>query len=145
MKQFSLEIITPTGISFSTDLVEALTVPSKDGVLGILPDHVPLFAMLSEGEVKITRKNEDIFMAIGGGFIEVTKNKVKVLVTRAVDSEKINEREAIEAQKRAEDMLKQKPTGDAFLEAQTLYRRALIDLKVLRRRKYRQSGPSIPG
>ncbi len=134
MSTFTLEIVTPQKVSFSDNAVSYINVPGESGVLGILPHHTALFAKLTEGEVKIVKGNEETYLAIGGGFIEVNKNKVTILVTRAVHATEINERSVMEAQRRAEELLKQKPTGEAFAQAQEMYRRSLLDLKVLRRR-----------
>lgn len=134
MNTLNLEIITPSKFAYVDNNVLSLNVPAVDGYLGILPHHTALFAKLIEGEIKIVSGKEEIYMAIGGGFIEVNHNKVTVLVTRAVHAKEINEKEALEAQKRAEELLKAKPTGDALLEAQSLYRRSLVDLKLIRRR-----------
>lgn len=134
MNTLTLEIVTPERISYTDNNVTEVSVPGITGRLGILPFHTSLFSQLTEGEVKIIKGDEEIFLAIGGGFIEVNNNKVTILVTRAIHSTEINERDVLEAQKRAEELLKQKPTGDALHEAQEMYRRSLLDLKVLRRR-----------
>jgi len=134
MSTFLLEIITPERIAFS-DQVEMVSVPSSTGILGILPGHIPLFSRLVEGEIKITKKNEDYFLAIGSGFLEVTHEKVNILVTSAYHADEINEQEVLTAKKRAEELLTTKPTGEALLEAQSLFKRSTIALKVLNRRK----------
>lgn len=134
MNAFRLEIITPDRIAFG-DEIELVEVPSSSGVIGILHGHVPLFARLVEGEVKIKKKNDEFFLAIGGGFVEVTPDKVVVLVTAAYHAEEINEKEVLLAKKRAEEALFAKPTGTALFEARTLFRQSEIALKVLRRRK----------
>ncbi len=138
MNTLQLELITPERIAFQDSEVLSVTVPSKDGEMGILPHHTALLAQLTEGEMKIVKKGEELFLAIGGGFVEVKNNKVIILVTRAVHSDELNEKEVLEAQKRAQDVLKSKPGDDTFMEAQNLYRRSLIDMKVLRKRSKRR-------
>ena len=135
---FLLEIITPERIAYS-DQVEMVSAPSVSGRIGILPGHIPLFTRLVEGEVKISKQKDEVYLAIGGGFLEVTKEKVIVLVTSAYHSDELNEKEVIEAKERAEKALAEKPTGEALAEAQALFRRSLVSLKVLRRRKRHQS------
>lgn len=136
MQNISLEIITPEKIAYQADTVTSVNVPSSTGELGILPNHVSLFAKLTEGELKIkTQGNEEIFLSIGGGFLEVNKNKVTILVTRAVGASEINEKETLEAQERAQKILTEKPSGEDLAMAQAIYRRSLIDLKIIRRRK----------
>lgn len=134
-KNLSLEIITPEKIAFVDGAVKSVNVPSVDGYLGILPSHAPLFAQLTEGELKIEKEKDQFFLAIGGGFIQVNNDKVIILVTRALKESELSEKEAIAAQERAKELLKEKPKGQALYEAQTLYRRALVDLKLLKRRR----------
>ena len=141
MSSFLLEIITPERIAFS-DSVEMLTVPSSTGQIGILPRHIPLFTRLVEGELKILRKNEELYLAIGGGFLEVTHDKAVVLVTEAYNASEINEKEISEARKKAEEVLKSKPTGEALISAQTLFRRSVIALKLLKRKRGTHSLPN---
>lgn len=136
-----LTIITPFGVAFSDQAITSVNVPSTEGYLGILPHHTSLFAQLTEGELKITKGGEDIYLAIGGGFMEILNNKVTILVTRAIHADKLNEREILEAQQRAEQLLKEKPTGEVLAEAQSLYRRSLVDLKVIRRKMRGKSSP----
>ncbi len=141
MSSFLLEIITPERIAFS-DSVEMLTVPSSTGQIGILPRHIPLFTRLVEGELKILRKNEELYLAIGGGFLEVTHDKAVILVTEAYNASEINEKEILEARKKAEEVLKSKPTGEALNSAQTLFRRSVIALKLLKRKRGTHSLPN---
>lgn len=134
MSTFLLEIVTPQKVAFS-DQVTMVTAPSAAGMIGILAHHVPLFSKLIEGEVKIDKGNEEFYLAIGGGFLEVTPKKVILLVTSAYHADEINEKEVEEAKKRAEEALRAKPSGSAFLEAQSLYKRSIIALKVANRRR----------
>jgi len=134
MKKILLEIITPERIAFSSE-VDMINAPTSTGQIGILPGHVSLFTRLTEGEVKIIDNGKEIFLAIGGGFMEVSSDKTTILVTAAYKSEEINEKEVIMAKKKAEEALAAKPSGEALLEAQSLFRRSEIALKVLRRKK----------
>lgn len=134
MMQILLEIVTPDRIVFS-EAVDMVTCPSALGTIGILSRHIPLFAKLVEGELKIKKGSDEFFLSIGGGFIEVTKEKVMVLVTRAVKAQELNEQEILKARKQAEEALKAKPTIDEYKVAQQTLRQSLIDMQILRRRK----------
>lgn len=135
MSSLNLEIITPSKVSY-TDTVDEVVVPGVDGQMGILPHHVPIFAKLAPGEIKIVKGSDEVFMAIGGGFIEVTLKKVIILVTRAVHADELNEEEIEKAKQEAEKILKEKPEDQAAVEsAQAAFHRALLDLKVLRKRR----------
>lgn len=135
---FLLEIITPERIAYS-DKVEMVTASSAAGMIGILPHHVPLFTRLVEGEIKISKENEELFLAIGSGFLEVTPQKVVILVTSAYHADEINEQEMLSAKKRAEEAMSAKPQGAELAAAQALFKRSMIALKVLGRRKLRQA------
>src|SRR3989344_3261406 len=75
MKTFSLDIVTPERLALTQE-VELVSVPSTDGEITILPHHVPIFASLTEGEVRLHYENEDYYLSIGGGFIEVTPTNI---------------------------------------------------------------------
>ena len=143
MSSILLEIITPDKIAYS-DQVEMVTAPSADGQIGILPNHVPLFARLVEGEVKISKKSGDLLLAIGGGYIQVTPDKISILVSAAVHANEINERQVLEAKKRAQDALKEKLSPEAVAEMQSIIRRTDISLKVLKKRSHLGSRSSLP-
>ena len=136
MSNFLLEIVTPERIAFS-EKVEMLTVPAAEGEVGILPHHEAYFTLLKEGELKILKSNEEIFLSIGGGFLEVTPLKTTVLVSKAVDAEEINEEEVKKAKEAAERAIKEGVKGEDLLAAQRLLRSSLIDFKVLQRRRAR--------
>lgn len=131
---FFLEIITPDKIVFQ-DEVEMVSVPSVTGTLGILPHHVPLFTKLEEGELKILKGNQEFYLSLGGGFMEIQKEKVTILVTKAVHADEIDEEKVLKAKKEAEEALMRRPTGEELIETQAMLRQSLFDLKVLKRRK----------
>lgn len=140
MSTFLLEIITPDRIVYQ-EPVEMVTAPAADGIIGILPHHIPLFTRLVEGEVKVARQEGEFYLAIGSGFLEVTREKVVVLVTAAYKADEINEEEMQQALKRAKEALAAGPQGAELVEAQALFRRSTIALSLVRRRR-RSSLPS---
>ncbi len=139
MKQFLLEIITPQRQAFS-EQVERVTVPTSSGVIGVMANHEALFTSLTEGEIKITTHSKEYFLAIGGGFMEVTHGKATILVSRAVHADELNEAEIKKAQERAREVISRKATAEEMSTAQAMLRRSLLDMKVLhKRRRYTSS------
>ncbi len=138
--QFQLEIITPERTAY-TDTVNALSVPTPNGTIGVLPKHVGLFTVLGEGEIKITSAAKELFLAIGGGFMEIAKDKVSILVSRAVHADELNERAIKEAHDRARDTLASKVKGEELATAQAVLRRSILEMKVIRRHRTRQTSP----
>lgn len=140
MDTFKLEIVTPQRRAFS-ETVEAVYVPTPSGTIGVLAHHQLLFTLLSEGEIKIVSGNKEYYLAIGGGYMQVKKDDVTILVSRAVHADEINEQEIRKAQEAAKDALKRRVQGEELRAAQTLLRRSFIELKVLRHRRRRQTLP----
>jgi|SRR3989344_5378244 len=136
--KFLLEIVTPDRRAFSQE-VDAITVPTYRGTVGVLAHHMPLFAALSEGEVKITDGTKEMYLAIGGGFMEVATGKVSILVSRAVHADELNESEIKKAQLEAKEALSRKLTTAELGAAQALMRRSTVELSLLRRFRRRAS------
>lgn len=137
---FLLEIITPERTAY-TDEVNAVSVPTPNGTIGVLPKHVGLFTVLGEGEIKITVGGKELFLAIGGGFMEVVREKVSILVSRAVHADELNEKAIKEAEGRARDILARKVKGEELAAAQAILRRSSLEMKVVRRHHIRQTSP----
>jgi F-type H+-transporting ATPase subunit epsilon len=141
MDSILLEIITPQRKAFA-ETVSAVYVPTKNGRVGVLPKHIGLFSALTEGEVKILYGGKEWYLAIGGGFMEVTKEKISILVSRAVHADEINEAELKRAQVEAKERIAQKGKTEERAAALNSLRRSFLELKVLQHHK-RRSTPTI--
>lgn len=133
MNTFQLDIITPQRKAFS-QIVNALSVPTSNGTIGVLFHHEELFSALTEGEVKITVGEKEFFLAIGGGFMEVHDGVVTVLVSRAVHADEVNELEIKKAMDAASQLIAKKIAGDERASALSILRRSMLDLRVARRK-----------
>lgn len=131
---FKLQIITPDRVAFEEE-VDAVSVPSVTGQLGILPKHIGLLTPLADGEVKIRKAADELFLAIGEGFLQVGRDVTKILVTRAAHAEELDEQRILQARREAEKALAEKPAPEEAARYTALLRSTLVDLKVLRRRK----------
>ncbi|MBI5044753.1 MAG: ATP synthase F1 subunit epsilon [Candidatus Levybacteria bacterium] len=134
----NLKILTPEKITFEGDIDE-LIVPTITGEIAILPHHIDLLTQVSDGELVIKNKGKQEHIAITGGFLQINKDTLTLLADYAVHSEKINAQKALEAQKRAEEILKKKSehtTEQDLAIAQAEMRRAILELKVARKRKH---------
>lgn len=85
----NLKVITPDRTIWD-DQVEEIVLPSTTGQLGILSGHAPLLTALEIGVMRVRPDKEWKAIALSGGFAEVDKNEVKVLVNGAEMGEKIN-------------------------------------------------------
>ncbi len=69
-KQLKLKIVTPEKLILE-DTVDQVTIPTTEGEITILPDHVSLIAGIASGDVVAMAHGEHIPMAVVGGFLEV--------------------------------------------------------------------------
>jgi F-type H+-transporting ATPase subunit epsilon len=148
MARIRCEIVTAERVVFDGE-VDMVVAPGIEGQLGILPHHAPLMTALTYGELTLQREGEqDEFIAIGGGFMEVGPDHVTILADSAERAEEIDEERAESARARAEETMAQKKREDVDLaRAEASLRRSLVRLKVARRkRRYggRGSGPGQP-
>lgn len=135
----TLEIITPQKVVYKDDVDEVI-VPTTSGQIAILPNHVPLLSRIKEGEITIKKGQTIDFLAITGGFLEVSKDKVKILADYAIRSHEIEVQRAIEAQKRAEKLMqeaKDKQNEKDFVLAEGELRKALLEIKIAHKQKAR--------
>jgi len=136
---FRLEVVTAERMVFSDD-VNMVVAWGTEGQLGILPHHAPLMTMLRPGDLLIRKDNEEQYLAISGGFLEVRPDKVIVLADACERAEEIDVTRAEAAKRRAEEILKARaPELDAAI-AEAALRRSLARLKVAEKRRRRPRG-----
>jgi F-type H+-transporting ATPase subunit epsilon len=133
---FRLEVVTAEGMVFSDD-VNMIVAWGTEGQLGILPHHAPLMTMLRPGDLLIRKDNEEEYLAISGGFLEVRPDKVVILADTCERAEEIDVARAEAAKRRAEEMLKGRPPEVDAAAAEAALRRSLTRLKVAERKRRR--------
>ena len=129
-----LQLITISGVKFDDDVYEVL-LPTLEGEIGVLKDHMPLISAATNGVISIRRHEKDAdrdmeFFATNGGVIEVENNTLRVIVDEADHAGDINEAEAQAAHERALK-LKAEATDQVSLEhAQAQVDRSAVRLQV---------------
>ena len=129
-----LEIVTPDGRVYSDD-VEMVTLTGVQGEMGILPQHIRLVTKMVPGEIVVRKGGRDLFLAVGGGFVEITGTRVSVLTDMAVAADRIDEAKAEEARLRAEARLREKLSDEEVASINASLARSLAQLKVKRRHR----------
>jgi F-type H+-transporting ATPase subunit epsilon len=137
MPGIKIDIVTAERVVYSAE-VDEVVAPGAEGQLGILPHHAPLMTILQAGELIIKKGGQEEILAISGGFLEVRPDHVIVLADQAERAEEIDAARAEEARKRAEERLKQKPSGTDEQRAEAALRRAMVRLSVLEKIKTRR-------
>jgi F-type H+-transporting ATPase subunit epsilon len=104
--------------------------------MGILPMHVPLIALLGDGEIIARRGNEEDRVLVTRGCAEITPYRVAILTVFATDSTAIDEKKAEEARARAEARLKEKLSPEEVTIVQASLAHSLAQLKYKRRGRH---------
>ena len=130
MSTFSLELVTPTKV-FDEGQVEHIRCPGLDGYFGVMANHRDAIIALGIGEVKVTQNKKDHYLAVSGGFAEITKGTVELLLETFERVEEIDAARAKSSRQRAQDRKEVKEIDTARNEASLL--RALNRLKILKR------------
>lgn len=129
-----LEIVTPEQKTYADD-VDSVVIPGVEGELGVLPQHVPLMTQLLPGELRVMKGGEELRLAVGEGFVEITADKVAVLTDMAVKESDIDESAAEDAVRRAEEAMKDNKLGDEeYATVKASLQKSLALVRVKRRR-----------
>jgi len=139
MATLRLEIVTAERTVFADDVSEVVAW-GMEGQLGILPHHAPLMTMLQPGDLLIKKDDEEHYLVISGGFLEVRPDKVIILADACERAEEIDVERAEAARRRAEEILKTRPPEVDTVAAEAALRRSLARIKVAERRRRRKLG-----
>lgn len=109
-KKLQLKIVTPEKLILEEE-VESVTVPTTEGEITILKDHIPLVAGLASGDIVARKDGEEIPMALVGGFVEVKNSvdgqtEVAILADFAEHIGEITDEEIQKAKDKAEELRK---------------------------------------
>ena len=78
-EKFTVEIITPDKTIIKTDTLEVI-IPSFEGEMGILKDHIPLITFLRPGVINIKDQQEQKFF-VEEGTVEFANNNLLILTS----------------------------------------------------------------
>lgn len=141
---FHFQLVSISGKKFDDDVYEVV-LPTLDGQIGVLQDHMPLVSVATTGAIMVRRNSKDPdhareYFATNGGVIEVSDNNLRVLVDEADRAEEINEAEVQRALERAQKMKAEAKDEVSLEHAQALVDRQAVRLQVasLKRRHPRK-------
>ena len=89
-EKFSIEIISPDKSILKMETSEVV-IPSFEGEMGILKDHIPLITFLRPGLINIKADNEKKFF-VEEGTVEFSNNNLLVLTSTAVEVTKMDKK-----------------------------------------------------
>ena len=124
-----LELVTPERLLVSEEVDEVI-VPGYEGEFGVLPEHTQFLAILSIGVLRYRKGDEVRKVAVGGGFAEVTPERVVVMADVAEKAEEIDVDRARRARDRAETALKDLSMDDAsYTKMRGALQRAIVRME----------------
>lgn len=136
-KKFKLEIVTPEHVELSDEVV-SLIAPATEGYMGIMANHAPLVTELEVGELRICWEHVCRYLAISGGFMEVSGpsskhregNKVTILADACEGAQEIDVDRAQAAAERAKNRLEGSQEGVDHHRAHAALARATNRLRI---------------
>lgn len=109
-----VDVVSPERVLFSGEATQVITRTLGGGEIAFLPGHAPFLAALVENHTRISLADGTILdVAVHGGFVQVSGNKVSILSDVAELSSQIDRSRALEAKDRAESVLARAQDADA--------------------------------
>ena len=136
-KKLALEVITQEESVFKDD-VDLVLAPGYQGQIGILPGHIGLLTKLQPGELYILNGPSITILAVSGGLLDVNLDRISIMADSAVRADDIDIQKVEKAKARAEKALKEKLSSRDFAIAKADLRKAVLELKVANKKRYRQ-------
>jgi F-type H+-transporting ATPase subunit epsilon len=129
-KAILLEVVTPDRLVLSTE-ADVVVCPGVEGQFGVLAGHIPFLSALEIGEMYYRQGGKTEYLAVSGGFAEVTGAKVTVVAESAEKGHEIDLERARRAQERAQKRLAAVKTEEIdYTRAEAAMRRSLVRMKV---------------
>jgi F-type H+-transporting ATPase subunit epsilon len=129
-KELLLEVVTPDRLVLSTQ-AEVVVCPGVEGQFGVLPGHIAFLSALDIGEMYYKAGGKTEYLAVSGGFAEVTGEKVTIVAESAEKGREIDIERAKRALERAEKRIAAGKTAEIdWARAEAALRRSLVRAKV---------------
>ena len=108
--KFTIEIITPDKTILKSEAIE-VTIPSFEGQMGILTDHIPLITFLRPGIIIVQNQEEKKYF-IEEGTVDFSDNNLLILTSTAKDLKNMEKNSINDLIDQAEKKLKDSDLSD---------------------------------
>ncbi|MFL6672410.1 MAG: F0F1 ATP synthase subunit epsilon [Massilia sp.] len=134
-----VDVVSAESLIFSGE-AEFVALPGESGELGIYPKHTPLITRIRPGAVRIKKvgSDEEEFVFVAGGLLEVQPTGVTVLADTAIRGSDLDEAKANEAKKLAEEMMVNKDSKIDYAKAQSELATAIAQLAAIARLRHKK-------
>jgi len=114
---FRLAVLTPKATVFD-GVVETVTASGYDGEFGVLPGHYAYITSVRPGVLSFNSGDQDHVYAIGHGFVQVSAERVSIVVSSCEDAGSVDVEAAQELVEQAEKVLLEVgPGGEGYTDA----------------------------
>jgi F-type H+-transporting ATPase subunit epsilon/F-type H+-transporting ATPase subunit delta len=107
--KFTVEIITPDETILKTETNE-VNIPSFEGNMGILKDHISLITFLRPGIISLQDQEKKYY--VEEGTVEFSNNNLLILTSTAISLTKLNQDSIEELLKSAENKFSDNNSSD---------------------------------
>ena len=133
MSTIRVEVVSAEAEIFKGE-AKLVVATGEMGELGIAPRHAPLITRLKPGQVRVIQANdEELFLYVSGGIMEVQPTVVTILTDTAVRAADLDEAAAKEAKELAEKAILNRTDVVEIAKAQAELAQALAQLQALER------------
>ncbi len=109
-EKFTVEIITPDKSILKSDAQE-VTIPSYEGEMGILKDHIPLITFLRPGFISIQNQDKKKYF-VEEGTVEFSNNNLLILTSTAKELKSFDKKYVNELLKEIDKKLQKNSLSD---------------------------------
>ena len=110
---YKIEIVSPEKVIFSDKSVQEVILPSYEGEMGILKDHISIVSFLRPGIVKILKSSEDVnSFFLQDGIIEFYNNNLTILSSKVINIKNLNKEKIDQLITETEKILKDEKLND---------------------------------
>ena len=110
-ENFAVEIISPDKSILKSEAVE-VTIPSYEGQMGILKDHIPLITFLRPGLIVIKENSVEKRFFIEDGTVEFSNNNLLILTSTAKNLDNLDKNSLDEIIKNSEEKISKDGLSD---------------------------------
>jgi F-type H+-transporting ATPase subunit epsilon len=110
----TVEVVSPESVLYSGDATMVITRTLGGGEIAFQPGHAAFLGALQECHTRVYLENGDVEdIAVHGGFVEVSNNKVSILSDSAELGSEIDIERARAAKDRASEALQREQDANA--------------------------------
>ena len=110
---YKIEIVSPEKVIFSDENIQEAVLPSYEGEMGILKDHISIISFLRPGIVKILKSSENVnSFFIQDGIIEFYNNNLTILSTKIINIKNLNKEKIDQLITETEKIMNDKKLND---------------------------------